>query len=85
MDSEFPCVSVGLNHLGLSGKVSISAVRHVAIADPRLEIAPILDPVWRVHEDALDLTSKTFASRRLIMIISESPRIMRFDQLRSCW
>ena len=84
VDAELPGVAEGLDLLGLTGDVLDLAVLHVALAGRDLPVGAELDAVRRVDVDHLDLAPSSSFSARLVITSSESPRIMRFDQLLSC-
>jgi hypothetical protein len=50
-----------------------------------LEIRVEADAVGRVDIDALHLAAQPSRSAKLAMTDRLSPKIMRFDQLASCW
>ena len=64
MDAEFPCVPISLNHLRLACEIVILAVGHVAIADVRLEVALVLDPVRWIQEHTLNLAREAFTVKQ---------------------
>jgi len=58
VQSEFPRVPVGLDHLGLTRQVRVVVVLHIAFADERLEIRAELHAVGRVDVDHLHLAAE---------------------------
>ena len=50
-----------------------------------LPVGAELDAVRRVDVDHLDLAAQRLALGEARHHVEESPRIMRFDQLASCW
>ena len=86
VDAEFPGVAECLDLLDLEAGVFELAVLHVALAGADLPVRAELDAVGRVHVDHLDLAAQAPRARRVSAITWRlSPRIMRFDQLASCW
>ena len=60
MDSEFPGVAEGADHLGFAGEVFVFAVFDIAFSDEGLEVASVFDSVRGVHINALDFSGHGF-------------------------
>ena len=71
--------------LRLAGDVVGFAVLHVAAGGGPLEVRVELDAVGRVDVNALHAARSPSRSASDAITCSESPRIIRFDQLASCW
>ena len=81
-----PCVTERLHLFRLARDVVDVAVLHIAAGRGPLEIGVELDAVGRIDVDALHLAAQALRARPSDAITCRlSPRIMRLDQLASCW
>ena len=66
MNPKLPCIPVSLHHLRLARHEIIIPMLHISLPDKRLEIAPELHAVGRVHIYRLNLPSQSLILKQAV-------------------